>query len=99
MDTLKQLLKAADERRRHVRVPVEIHVECYCDGQHARVLRTLDLSESGVFLVVDPITMPGIGGEVELQVVGTLGGGETPPRVRARVVRVTDEGVGLEFLP
>lgn len=86
-----------EEKRQHVRLTVPMPVEI----THAQLgtveLVTADLSDGGVFLQAEPEQCPPVGDEITLKVVGTLGG-ETPPLVRARVVRVTVDGMGVEFL-
>lgn len=88
-----------EEKRRHVRIEVPMPVEVTHPEQGTVELITADLCESGVFLKADPAQCPAVGEEVTLKVKGgVLGGGEEPPLVKARVVRVTAEGMGVEFL-
>ena len=86
-----------EEKRHHVRLSVPMPVEV----THAQLgtikLVTADLSDGGVFLTAEPHQCPPIGDEITLRVVGTLGG-EAPPLVPARVVRITADGMGVEFL-
>lgn len=85
------------EKRRHVRLTVPMAVEVTHAQLGTTELVTADLSDGGVFLKAEPHQCPPIGDALTLRVVGTLGG-EDPPEVPARVVRITAEGMGLEFL-
>lgn len=86
------------DQRRHRRVPMEIDVELHRAGHPVCVVRTEDLSLSGVLLVLGGIEQPPLGSLVQLRVVGTLGDGETPPLVDALVVRHVLTGVAVQFL-
>lgn len=85
------------EKRQHVRLAVPMPVKITHAALGTIELVTADLSDGGVFLKAEPHQCPPLGDELTLQVVGTLGG-EAPPLVAARVIRITDEGMGLEFL-
>lgn len=88
-----------DEKRRHVRIEVPMPVEVTHPALGTVELVTADLSDSGVFLKCAPEQCPELGDEITIKVKGgVLGGGDEPPLVPARVVRVTDEGMGVEFL-
>jgi hypothetical protein len=47
--------------------------------------------------MAEPRQCPPVGEKVTLRVVETLGG-ESPEEIPARVVRVTTDGMGLEYL-
>jgi len=85
------------EQRRHARLKVSMPLEV----KHARLgtaeLLIADLSDSGVFVKATPEQCPPVGDEVTIRVLTTLGG-EEPSALAARVVRVTAEGMGLEYL-
>lgn len=82
---------------RATRVPIEVEIELYRDGCETLMLRTENLSDSGVLILMDEEDRPDIGMNVKLRVVGPLGGGEEPPLVEAVVVRHCEEGIGLAF--
>ncbi|MGM0593116.1 MAG: PilZ domain-containing protein [Pseudomonadota bacterium] len=87
------------ERRRHIRIEVPMPVTLTHEKLGTLELITADICEGGVFLKADPAQCPGEGEEVTLQVKGgILGGDEAPPQVKARVVRQTPNGIGVEFL-
>jgi len=84
-------------------------VEVLLPGGDTRLLRSRDISEAGLFLeyplgsargeqcgqagAADP---PKVGTEVYLKVVQPLTE-DASPRIKARVVRVCDEGIALRF--
>lgn len=74
-----------------------LQVELSYPGLGKLVLHTKDISESGVFLYCSDATRPPVNTEAVLRLTGSLDG-EAPPSVRIRVARVTDEGIGVEFL-
>jgi hypothetical protein len=72
-------------------------VEVWVDGEEVTVLETVDISNGGAFIKVEPNQCPAVGTVLSLKVKGQLGG-EEPPTVRAKVVRATPDGIGVEFL-
>jgi hypothetical protein len=72
-------------------------VEVQIEGAEVMVLETIDISNGGAFIKAEPHQCPAIGTELSLTVKGQLAG-EAPPTVRARVVRISAGGIGVEFL-
>ena len=66
-------------------------------GRGTLVGVTRDFSDGGTFLEVRFEPPPPVGTEMELQLDALVDGGEAPV-LRARVIRVTDEGIGFSFL-
>lgn len=60
-------------------------------------LRTRDLSKQGAFLLLKKELCLPVGRVVSLRMPGILWG-EVTSTISARVVRVTEEGMGLQFL-
>ena len=87
---------SVQEKRAHQRTEVDMYVELKHDEGTIQV-RTYDLSHGGVFLQKGDYTFPSAGAEVTLKVV-TGGDHEAAQPVRAKVVRVTAEGIGLQFI-
>ncbi|TNF35119.1 MAG: PilZ domain-containing protein [Gammaproteobacteria bacterium] len=86
------------EKRRHPRRPVTLDVELtYPGGETVRVT-TRDISESGMFLILDPSHMPTIGEVVGVHLVGDSVDQEHLPGTDAVVVRHTPDGIGLAFI-
>lgn len=87
-------------KRQHERFPIEVEVEISVAGlfsRQRRILRTRDVSDSGVFVLSDARTCPAAGTEIEIRLTGLVDG-QDPPVVRARVVRVTSEGMAIAFI-
>ena len=87
------------EHRRFERYPIDIDVEVSVPGifrKRKRRFRTRDMSDGGLFLASDGKPCPPVGTEIEVRVIGMIGGEQTPV-VRARVVRVSRDGMALAF--
>jgi PilZ domain len=86
------------ERRAGERQAVTISIEIL-DPPHLGTvsLVTKDLSKTGAFILVSKEKCLPVGRIVSLRMPGVLWG-EKLSTVSARVVRVTDEGMGLQFL-
>jgi hypothetical protein len=75
---------------------LELKVSWPEDGQVRRAV-TRDLSDGGTFVFVTLEPPPPVGTEILLQ-LDRLVLGEEPPVLKARVVRITENGVAFEFL-
>ncbi len=84
------------EQRRHPRISIQIEVELIAPELGAVTLNSGNLSNSGLFLCADQTLPLQIGSEVSVRLKQALGDGE-PPLVKARVVRVEKQGIGLHF--
>lgn len=89
-------MNPVSDRRLHPRLPMEVEVELYRPDSPVCVVRTEDLSNGGVMLILDDPDRPPIGATVQVRVCGLLSG-ESPPMVEATVVRHADEGVAIKF--
>jgi len=85
------------EKRQFIRLCIPMSMTLTHEVLGTLQLETADLSDGGAFLKATPEQCPAIGEAITLQVVGSLGG-KAPPQMPARVVRVTDEGIGVQFL-
>ena len=86
------------ERRVHERQEVSLTVEVLDLPHLGKVeLKTRDLSKSGAFILLNKEQCPPVGRVLSLRMPGILWGEETST-ISARVVRVTEEGMGLQFL-
>ena len=89
------------ENRRDERYPITVEVEVMIPGfwkKRKRIMRTRDMSSSGVFLERGAQPCPPVGTALEVRISGPVGGEESPV-VRARVVRVTQDGMAVVFMP
>jgi hypothetical protein len=84
------------EQRRHPRINLQIEVELITPDLGALTLQSGNLSNSGLFLCVEQSIPLQVGSEVCVRLKQALGDGE-PPLVKARVVRIEEQGIGLQF--
>ncbi len=85
------------ERRWTTRAEVHLPVDLACAGAHSPGCRTRDIGLGGVFVELPAdISLPA---DEQVELTFRLGNGEniTRHRIRARVVRVTTQGVGMVF--
>lgn len=85
-------------KRASTRLGLVIDIKLTCEDKTERILKSRNISDSGVFLDYDdePLNLP-VGTCVVLQVCSQLGD-EPPPPVKAEVTRTTDEGMGFRFI-
>ena len=86
------------ENRKHLRIGLIVEIELTIPGQEMVNVRTQNISDGGLYLVLDDIDLPSIGSEVQVRLKNQLGDGEEPPINRAEVVRHEPSGIGLKFL-
>ena len=89
---------SSSELRRHLRIGLAVEIELTLPGQEPRHVRTKNISDGGLFLIIDDIKLPALGTEVTVRLKNQLGDGEEPPLNRALVVRHESDGIGLEFI-
>jgi hypothetical protein len=89
---------SSNENRKHLRIGLIVDIELTLPGQKSLTVRTKNISDGGLYLILDDIEMPPLGTEVQVRLKNQLGDGETPPVNRAMVVRSETDGIGLEFL-
>ena len=86
------------EKRAHERLAITIPVEVLDPPELGKInLVTRDLSKGGAFVLMDREKCPPVGRVVTVRMSGILWG-EKLSTITARVVRVTDEGMALQFL-
>lgn len=86
-----------EDKRKHPRFRVAVRVEVELPDGGVQILRTRDMCENGVFLEAGEAPLPPLGSRVWLRILDSLGGDEAAPRVAGQVVRVDDEGIGVQF--
>lgn len=88
----------SSENRKHLRIGLVVEIELTLPEHGLINVRTRNISDGGLYLILDDIELPPIGTEVAVRLKNQLGDGEEPPINRARVVRHETDGIGLEFL-
>lgn len=83
------------EKRRHIRTPLQCKIKIVHGSVGELVVKTRDISDGGVFVVLDPDQVPPIGTHVTGQVQGLM---DDAPILEMEVVRVEPTGVGLRFV-
>ncbi len=79
-------------------MPMTLPVEIRCDGYPLLTVSTGDISHGGAFLQCEVDEFPPVGTEIVMKAIKPMGDGEDPPLVKARIVRATADGVGVQFL-
>jgi len=83
------------EKRRHTRTPFVCRIKIIHESVGELLVKTRDISDGGVFVVLEPEHIPPIGTQVRGQVQGLM---EDAPVLAMEVVRVESGGVGLRFV-
>lgn len=86
------------ENRKHLRIGLIVDIELTILGQDMVNVRTRNISDGGIYLILDDINLPEVGTEVKVRLKNQLGDGEEPPINRATVVRHEPDGIGLVFI-
>lgn len=86
------------ENRKHLRIGLVVEIELTLSGKDPFDVRTRNISDGGLYIILDDIQLPPIGTEVKVRLKNQLGDGEEPPINRALVVRHESDGIGLQFL-
>lgn len=87
----------SDNKRKYTRIEVPMPVTVTHPEFGPYELVTADICDGGVFLKASEDQCLPVGSKVTLQVKAGLLAGDEPPLVKATVVRVTADGMGLEF--
>jgi c-di-GMP-binding flagellar brake protein YcgR len=86
---------SSKDKRRHIRTPLVCRIKITHDSLGELVVKTRDISDGGVFVVLEPNQVPPVGTHVTGQVQGLM---EDAPILEMEVVRVEPSGVGLRFV-
>jgi len=86
-----------NESRNSPRTPIKMKVSLVMSEEGEKLAVTRDISDGGIFVLLDAEKVPDVGEEVSVQVQGLPVGMEAP-WVKMRVVRIESEGVGLMIL-
>ena len=83
------------EQRQHSRERFESDVQVTHDSLGTVILKMRDFSNGGIFLYKkEGVSLPPVGTMVEIQ---ALAFGEAAPVLQAKIVRETNNGIGLMF--
>ena len=85
-----------DDRRKHPRKLISLKAEIIGPALGKVTVSTQDLSAGGAFVLMPREKCPPVGAAVTIRIHGALPG-ETQSTFAARVTRITDQGMGLEF--
>lgn len=83
------------ERREHPRIPLRVKIKIAHPDFGEKVVLTKNFSEGGLFIIVKPTDLPPPGSIVKGQIQDLP---EDAPVVDMRIVRVEQDGVGLQYL-
>lgn len=83
------------DKRQHERYPLSVDVKISHADIGEKIVKTKNISDSGLFILVEPTTMPSVGEVVQGQVQG---GHDDMPVVKMKIVRTEDDGLGLQFI-
>lgn len=86
----------SDNNRDKIRTPLRAEVKLNHPEVGDLKLHTKDISDTGAFILAEGNELPTIGELVSIQVQG-MGGGDAPV-VQMRIVRLDNDGIGLEFV-
>ena len=83
------------DKRKHIRTSLQCKIKITHHDVGEKVVKTRDISDGGVFVVLEPDQIPPIGTIVTGQVQGLM---DDAPILAMEVVRVEPSGVGLRFV-
>jgi len=86
---------SSKDKRRHVRTSFACRIKIAHDSVGELLVKTRDISDGGVFVVLEPEQIPPIGTRLTGQVQGLM---DDAPILQLEVVRVEPAGVGLRFV-
>ena len=87
---------SSKDKRRHVRTTFACRIKIAHESVGELLVKTRDISDGGVFVVLEPEQIPPIGTRLTGQVQGLM---DDAPILQLEVVRVEPSGVGLRFVP
>lgn len=87
-------MKGSENRRQDLRTKVEAKVKFHHESVGSVILNSGDISDGGVFLYSGDITPPALGEKVTVQMIGLP---MESPIVPMKIVRLTNDGMGLKF--
>lgn len=86
---------SSKDKRRHVRTSFSCRIKIAHESIGELLVKTRDISDGGVFIVLEPEQIPPVGTLLTGQVQGLM---DDAPILQMEVVRVEHEGIGLRFV-
>ncbi|MGW8247580.1 MAG: PilZ domain-containing protein [Acidiferrobacterales bacterium] len=92
-------MSQSESGREHERMPISVVAEVISDTSGTTRFQVTDLSKTGAFLIRENVDgdSPAVGARVRLKLVWPMDTDTPPLEVDADVMRVTDEGIGVQF--
>ncbi len=84
-----------NDKREHLRHPLAVEVRISHPDIGELIVKTKNISDGGLFILVEPAEMPPIGEIVQGQVLGEV---DDLPIVTMKIVRTEEDGLGLQFV-
>ncbi len=85
------------DKRKYLRFELPVDVKLTDTSGSEIILKSQDISDSGLFLCGDSSSLPEVGEVVVIQ-LASLVAGDAPREITAKVVRQNAQGIGLEFI-
>jgi len=85
-------------KRQSPRLPIQLEVEFNHDKTGLLNLMTKNISDSGVFINIEPDKQPPLNTNAKVKLKNDFEDGEEAPTLLMRVVRKEENGIGLEFI-
>ena len=85
-------------KRRSPRLPIQLEVEFNHDETGLVNLVTKDISDTGVFINIELDKQPPLGTTAKVKLKSNFEDGEEAPTLQMKVVRKTENGIGLAFI-
>ncbi len=82
------------DKRENVRCVLSVSVKISHPEIGEKIVKTRNISDSGLFLLIEPAEMPLLGEIVQGQIQGVV----DAPVVKMKIVRSEKEGLGLQFI-
>lgn len=83
------------DKRKHIRTPLQCKIKLCHESFGEVVVKTMDISDGGVYIALDADKIPPLGTIVKGQVQGLM---EDAPILEMEVMRVDAKGIGLRFI-
>ena len=83
------------DKRQYIRTPIQCQIKISHESFGDVIVKTLDISDGGVYVALDADKIPPVGTIVKGQVQGLM---DDAPVLEMEVMRVDAGGVGLRFV-